>query len=291
MDLLAVAQNFMNIVDSGGLTAASHRFDVPVSVLSKQLNWLEKKAGKQLIHRTTRRITITEAGKVFYEEARKLIDAKQNAFAALADIDPEPHGKIRLAIPNSLYRTRMLNVITEFLISYPKVKIETINANLPYMLLENQADIVFSSYELEESDIIRVPLKNFCLGVYASPEYLKRHGAPKTLEELVRHNCLIGLQHRPVGSWVFAHGKSIKVCGNFSSDSTSILIRVAVNGLGLLYATESVVRLEVAAGLLRKVELDVTPYKMQTYLYHRWVEKTSIIKLLVEYIQQHFTQD
>ena len=216
MDLLVVAQNFINIIDSEGLSTASRRFDIPVSVLSKQLNWLEKKAGKKLIQRTTRRITITEAGLVFYEEAKKLIEAKQNVFAALANIDPEPHGKIRFAIPNSLYRTPMLNVITDFLMKYPKVKIQTINANLPHLLLDNKADIVMSGDDADESDIVCVPLKKFCVAVYASPQYLAAHGTPKTLEDLAAHNCLIGLHIRPVGIWRFGEGRSVKVCGNFS---------------------------------------------------------------------------
>ena len=76
-----------------------------------------------------------------------------------------------------------------------------------------------------------------------------------------------------------------------SPDSSSILVRVAVNGLGLLYASEAIIRTEVATGLLTKVDLDVMPIKIQNYLYHRWVEKTSVIKLLVDYIQEHFVKD
>lgn len=288
MDLITCAENYIKIVDCGGLTPVMHQTNIPVSVLSKQLTWLEQYAGATLIQRSTRRMQVTEAGLVFYEEMKKVLAAKENAISAIRGLDEEPHGVIRFGGAGAIFRTVYLDYIQAFLTQHPKIKIKFVNTLSPFSVLDDEVDVIISKYQIHENNLICHWLSECDTHVYASPGYLKKHGTPKTILELPGHNCLCNTEIKPCGFWRFANGQTVKVHGNFGCSNSGILVRAAVKGLGLVYVSDRIVCQETEAHLLKKLKLDVEGHTISTYLYHLWCEPTSPIRVFADFMLKQF---
>jgi len=244
-------REFVAVVKHGSFTAAADALNVSTSFVSREVKRLEERLYARLLHRTTRKSTLTDIGQTYYArglEIRNLLDALE---ADMADMQEQIKGLIRITAPG-LYADRYVApALAEFTVKYPEVTID-LDTNM------NVVDIVADGYDLavrmsalEDSSLIARKVAPRRLMVCASPGYLIRHGRPETPEDLRSHNCL----SFPHMAWRFQYPdgvRTIKVNGGWCSDNGRALVAAAERGIGLIRMTDYYM-----AGQLKRGELDV----------------------------------
>ncbi len=196
---------FAVVVNTCSFTKAADKLKLPKSTVSRKVSQLEKRVGVRLINRTTRNLKPTETGKLYYAQCMKMLEQAEEADRIVSNMQSEPSGLLRISTPLSFGTPFFIKVIKRFLEKYPKVNIEIIADDKQIDLLENEVDIAFRIGPLSDSSLIARNLGTARLALCASPDYIARHGEPKSIQDLEKHTCIT----HPVSPWVFqtASGK------------------------------------------------------------------------------------
>ncbi|MBS0881998.1 LysR family transcriptional regulator [Pantoea sp. JGM49] len=288
MDRVKAASVFNRICELGSLSAAARALDISRPMVSRYLDEMEKWAGARLLHRSSRRLTITPAGEKVLEKTRML--------ARLADEitgqgEPgEPQGTLRVACAHSTATHILGPMIPAFLARYPLLRIELEINNQPVSLVGERIDVAVRITENPEPGAIARRLGECASVVCASPDYLRKHGNPETPQDLSQHNCLH--YSRFAGqSWQFndANGDALStaVSGNFSAGISSVLCDAAIAGCGLAMVPEMEARAGIANGQLQCVLPDFTPKTLGIYgLYMSRERQPAALRLFLDAVQQ-----
>jgi len=288
MDRVTAASVFNRICELGSLSAAARALDISRPMVSRYLDEMEKWAGARLLHRSSRRLTITPAGEKVLEKTRML--------ARLADEitgqgEPgEPQGTLRVACAHSTATHILGPMIPAFLARYPLLRIELEINNQPVSLVGERIDVAVRITENPEPGAIARRLGECASVVCASPDYLRKHGNPETPQDLSQHNCLH--YSRFAGqSWQFndANGDALStaVSGNFSAGISSVLCDAAIAGCGLAMVPEMEARAGIANGQLQCVLPDFTPKTLGIYgLYMSRERQPAALRLFLDAVQQ-----
>ncbi|MXP57796.1 LysR family transcriptional regulator [Pantoea sp. Taur] len=288
MDRVTAASVFNRICELGSLSAAARALDISRPMVSRYLDEMEKWAGARLLHRSSRRLTITPAGEKVLEKTRML--------ARLADEitgqgEPgEPQGTLRVACAHSTATHILGPMIPAFLARYPLLRIELEINNQPVSLVGERIDVAVRITDNPEPGAIARRLGECASVVCASPDYLRKHGNPETPQDLSQHNCLH--YSRFAGqSWQFndANGDALStaVSGNFSAGISSVLCDAAIAGCGLAMVPEMEARAGIANGQLQCVLPDFTPKTLGIYgLYMSRERQPAALRLFLDAVQQ-----
>lgn len=190
---------FAIVVNTGSFTKAADKLKLPKSTVSRKVSQLEKRVGVRLINRTTRNLKPTETGKLYYSQCLKMLEQAEEADRIVSNMQSEPSGLLRISTPLSFGTPFFIKVIKRFLEKYPKVNIEIIADNKQVDLLEHEVDIAFRVGPLSDSSLIARNIGTARLSLCATPEYLAKHGEPKSIQDLEKHTCI----SHPVSPWVF----------------------------------------------------------------------------------------
>ncbi len=224
---------FVAVVESGSFTSAARRLSVSVAQVSRQISALEGRLACQLLYRTTRKISITEAGNLYYQDCRHLIDTLEQAENSLADLQTSPKGKLKVTAPLAFGEETIMPLINSFLKQHPLLQIEVVLSNRKLNLIDEGVDIAVRLGPLDNLDMRARQLAQRQSFTCASPDYLKQHGTPYSLNELKHHNCLLGtLEH-----WRFQENgreQIIQVSGNLRCNSGRSLLDAALKGIGIV---------------------------------------------------------
>jgi len=245
---------FTQLVESGSFTTAAKRLGLSKASISRELAALETRLGAQLLVRTTRRMSLTELGQVFYERCRRVVEEAEDAERSIHQLQAEPHGSLRLAVPMSFGVMEIAPRIPRFLERHPALKIE-IEAT------DRVVDLVYERIDLgirirrprESSYVIRrlCPIRGL---LCATPDYLARHGVPLTPPEVADHACLT---YRGASeTWRFRTGEEIEVSGRLTFDNGEALRVAALAGLGLVTLPTYLCGDDIRTGRLVPVLLD-----------------------------------
>lgn len=288
MDRVTAASVFNRICELGSLSAAARALDISRPMVSRYLDEMEKWAGARLLHRSSRRLTITPAGEKVLEKTRML--------ARLADEitgqgEPgEPQGTLRVACAHSTATHILGPMIPAFLARYPLLRIELEINNQPVSLVGERIDVAVRITDNPEPGAIARRLGECASVVCASHDYLRKHGNPETPQDLSQHNCLH--YSRFAGqSWQFndANGDALStaVSGNFSAGISSVLCDAAIAGCGLAMVPEMEARAGIANGQLQCVLPDFTPKTLGIYgLYMSRERQPAALRLFLDAVQQ-----
>lgn len=288
MDRVTAASVFNRICELGSLSAAARALDISRPMVSRYLDEMEKWAGARLLHRSSRRLTITPAGEKVLEKTRML--------ARLADEitgqgEPgEPQGTLRVACAHSTATHILGPMIPAFLARYPLLRIELEINNQPVSLVGERIDVAVRITDNPEPGAIARRLGECVSVVCAAPDYLRKHGIPETPQDLSQHNCLH--YSRFAGqSWQFndANGDALTtaVSGNFSAGISSVLCDAAIAGCGLAMVPEMEARAGIANGQLQCVLPDFTPKTLSIYgLYMSRERQPAALRLFLDAVQQ-----
>lgn len=255
MDKLKAMQTVVSIADHGSLTAAAAALRSSLPAVVRTLAALESHLGARLFNRTTRSLSLTEAGRGYIDQCRALLAAIGEAEAALHSSATEPAGLLTITAPVQFGQLHVAPAVTRFVQRYEKVRINLILLDRIVNLVEEKIDIGIRIGDLEESSLIAQPLGRVSRVVVASPEYLSRHGEPQHPKELLQANC-IRFSGSSEPGWRFQEdGRqfSVPVSGNLEFNQVTPAVEACVAGLGFGMFISYQVKAQIAEERLRVV--------------------------------------
>lgn len=258
---------FVQVVDSGSFTAAAERLGISKSVVSKYVTRLESHLGARLLNRTTRRLSQTEVGRVFYERSRKGLADIEDAQSEVSRMQSEPRGTLRLNAPMSFGILHVAPALPEFLKLYPDIIVDANFDDRKVDVIEEGFDISIRISELPDSSLVAKRLGPCRHAIVAAPEYIERYGTPRTPEELGEHNIISYRYQESSLAWHFQapdnKSTAVNVSGSLKMNNSLALRAALLEGAGIARTPTFVVGKDIREGnlisLLRDYEiLDVT---------------------------------
>ncbi len=262
MDQLGAMRTFVEIVDQGSLSAAARYRQVSLPVVVRSLAALEQRLGVRLLNRTTRRISLTEAGAEFYQSCKHIDEAVAEAERAVSGQRHTPSGTLTLTAPMLFGRLHVEPLIGTFLARFPELSIELTLSDRSVDLIEDKVDVAVRIGHLPDSGLAAAPLAQTQRVLVASPAYLRKSGTPRTPEDLRDHNCLRLHALTPGRNWQFSRGGrdiGVRVAGRFASNSGDAVIQTALEDGGIACVLCYQVTEHLAAGRLRLVLQEFAP--------------------------------
>lgn len=244
---------FAATVDAKSLTKGAAALAIPRATLSRRLARLEERLGARLLRRTTRSLTLTDAGEALYRHARLVLDALEQAEASVRRNDDDVRGNLRVSVP-PLTDASFFAMLCDFTTRYPRVRLQVNFATRRVDLLREGYDVALrASGDLAPGLVGRVLERTKLVGV-ASPDYLARRGVPRTRRDLRHHNCFTMFDQNdvPQTHWRTRSGPAV-VAGNLVANEMSLLRHAAVGGLGIAFVPRILVEAELADGTLTPV--------------------------------------
>lgn len=262
MDRLASMAAFVKAADLGSFAAAAAVLRLSPQMVAKHVAHLEARLGAALIHRTTRRQSLTDVGRAFYERCKVVLAEVEAADKLALDMRARPAGILRVNAPITFGEAPLTPMITRYLADNPEVKIDLTLTDRYVDALEEGFDVVIRIGGGEiPAGLIAAPLRPFRLIVAAAPSYLARRGTPLTAAALEAHDCLGYGTWAPSQPcrWVFRHGGetvSVNANGQLRSTNWQALLRAAVDGDGIVLGPDGILNEEIAAGRLVRLLAD-----------------------------------
>lgn len=253
MELLNDMALFVEVASTLSFRRAADATGVPNSTLSRRISALEKAIGLRLLHRTTRKVELTEAGQIYYERCRRIVDEARLAHEQLGELLAQPSGVLRASLPVDFATIYMAPLIAEFARRYPGITFDFDLTPRRVDLVSEPFDVAIRMGELTDSNLIARLLARLSVGVYASPRYLAVSGEPAHAADLAQHECL---GFPKTGKWVLHRGAEaaeVDVGGRFLINSVGMLRRLATLDLGVILLPEEIAADDVAAGRLRRI--------------------------------------
>jgi DNA-binding transcriptional LysR family regulator len=256
MDKLAAMRVFVKIAEAGSLSAAGRQRGLPLNSVSRQLIALEEMLGTTLVERTTRHLSLTEAGRLYHERAKEILAEVAEAELGLTAQTGVASGRLHVSSPSLLGRMRLSPTLPIFLAEQTQVSIDLMLVDRPIRIAEEGIDVALQVGPLEDSGLIARKLDDIQLVVCAAPDYLRRRGEPATPDDLIEQDCL-GFGDVPgVAEWSFQDGaerKAIRISTRLWANDLDALVRAALAGAGLVRVPSWQVAHLLADGRLRIV--------------------------------------
>lgn len=238
MENLAAMAIFARVVEAGSFTGAARRLGMSKSAVSKQLSGLEEVLGVRLLNRTTRKLSLSQAGLVFHEHCARMLTEAQAALEAVQSLQSEPRGLLRVNAPMSFGIIHLAPAIPDFLARHPGLRVDMDLSDRYVDLVSEGFDLAIRIGRLEDSSLIARRIAPARRVVCGAPAYFARHGLPREPADLARHNCLLYAYLRSHDEWRFRHRDdgeeiAVRVDGNFRANNGDALVGACLRGLGL----------------------------------------------------------
>ncbi|AQR65602.1 LysR family transcriptional regulator [Aquaspirillum sp. LM1] len=280
---------FVTVVEQHSFTAAARKLGMSVAQVSRQVSALEARLATRLLYRTTRTVSVTEAGQQYYQHCRPLLDGLHAAEQALSHTQARPIGHLRLTAPVYYGETVIAPILLRYLRDYPEVSAELNLDNRKVDLVAENFDLGIRLGPMDASSLMLRQLAPRVHHVCASPAYLARYGTPHTLADLRQHACLVGM----VEVWRFQDGqqqRDISVSGPLRCSSGVALRTAALQGMGLVQLPDYYLADALASGALVSV---LERYTLCDAVWATWPRSRFTppkVTMLVEYVQAALTR-
>jgi DNA-binding transcriptional LysR family regulator len=279
---------FVSVVDSGSISAAAEHLTQTASGVSRALSRLEEKLDVTLLRRTTRRLELTEEGRLFLSRARKILDAVEDAEEQMKVCRQKPAGRLRVNAAAPFMLHAVVPLVAGFRAQYPEIQLELHSSDQIIDLLEQHTDVAIRIGPLRDSTLHARPLGSSRLRVLASPSYLKAHGTPKNVEELSRHSLLGFTQPDSLNQWPLRHalGDSWSINPSLSASSGETLRQLALAGAGIVCLADFMTTADRASGeLLQLLQRDTVEVRQPIHaVYYRNTALASRISCFLDYL-------
>ena len=250
---------FVKVVESGSFIAAARSLRLPKTTVSRRVQDLETRLGAQLLHRTTRKLGLTEAGSVYYEHSQRIARSLDDAESAVGQLQGGPRGWLRVTAPHSFGVHWIAPLVGVFRTRYPEVRVEMVLTNEPLDLIDQEIDVAVRFGKLADSNLVARRLAEFRTQVYASPLYLEQHGEPLHPDDLVHHRTLSLNKFSRNGAgfvWTLSDGRrsaEYRIEPVMVANDPAALGAALMSGEGLMLASDVMVRRYVEQGSVRRV--------------------------------------
>lgn len=298
MDELQTSQALLQVIESGSFSAASEKLNLSVTTVARQVSSLEDRLGVKLLHRSTRALSLTEAGVLYAERIRDLMREFDAIKREVSSFQKDVKGILRVHLRHSVGTQVIVPAISEFLAANPQLKVEITLSDSFADLVTQKIDVAVWLGKLEDSNLIAQKLSPGKRVVCCSPGYVKEHGLPTSPEEISNHNCIVYRAKSYDNVWrLKTEDKlfNVNVSGNLQSDSSAVLFIGAMNGVGLAMLQEAMVHKAIAAGDLINVfpeyEVSSTDSEVALYAVYSGRKKTSPkTKAFVDFLVRLFRE-
>lgn len=241
---------FAAVADTGSFTEAAKRLHISVAQVSRNINALEQRLGIKLLYRSTRKVQLTEEGRLYLQHCQHLVNSLAEADHSITHLKATPRGQLKMTAPVYYGEQHLAPLLSEFLLAYPEVELDLQLTNNKLDLIQGGYDIAIRLGQLESSSLIAKRLGKRTQHIVAAPNYLQQFGTPQQLTELNHHQCLLGSvegwrllgeQHKPI---------LVKPKGRVRCNSGPMLLNAALAGLGLAQLPDYYVRGALNQGAL-----------------------------------------
>ncbi|ENN6617863.1 LysR family transcriptional regulator [Vibrio parahaemolyticus] len=284
---------FSQVIELGSFSKVAEANNLTNSVVSKRMARLEEEIGAQLLYRTTRKLTLTEAGKVLLHSAKNVKQATQEAMDAVAGFGENVSGHIKMSVPTISGDLILADAVAEFCNLHPGLTVDMSLDNRFVDLVADGCDLVIRTGYLEDSSLIARHILDSQWVVCASPSYIAKNGKPIEPIDLTLHNCLqYAYQTTGASEWEFKSDEGnyiVRVSGSFSTDNATALRKAALGGHGIAYVPRCLVYHDIRNGQLVDIFPELVGKKLGIYAVYPFTRQPpNKVKLLIEHIRERY---
>ncbi|MCA1456502.1 LysR family transcriptional regulator [Bradyrhizobium sp. BRP22] len=236
MDRLEAMSVIIAVTETGSISAASRRLKSPVATVSRKVAELESRLKAQLFHRTSRRMTLTDAGRSYIEACKRIIEQVDDAEREVSGEYRVPRGELAVTAPWGLGHTHLLPLAVEFLEAYPEISLRLAFTDRVINTVEESIDVAIRIGVLPDSSMIATRIGSIRVVVCGSPSYLKARGRPKQLSDLDKHDCITIDDHAMPSVWRFVRGRRARIApirSRLCVNTSEAAVLAAIEGAGL----------------------------------------------------------
>ncbi|NLS01670.1 LysR family transcriptional regulator [Rhizobium sp. P38BS-XIX] len=294
MDRLTSLTVFGRVVECGGFSAAARRLNMSVTMVGNHVQSLEDRLGVRLLNRTTRKVSLTETGKYYYERSAQILADLDEADRTAGALSTMPRGTLKIYTASAIVRF-LLPVINEFMTLYPAISLDFSAGERSIDMVEEGYDLMIRTLPAQESTLISRKLTPWRHMLVCTPEYRDSHEMPKVPADLAAHNCL-QYAYFPFGDeWRFedAEGRQegVKVSGNVMTNSAETLRYLVENGRGIFLAPSFIVFEDVAAGRLVRMMPDYQAVEFTiSAIYPNRSHLPTKVRLFIDLLAERFAE-
>ncbi|BBS10602.1 LysR family transcriptional regulator [Klebsiella aerogenes] len=272
MDKLRGMETFVAVVECGSFTGAAARLEMSAVMVGKYIALLEGQLGTRLLERNTRRQSLTDAGRVYFDEARRVLEQVANAERSVERLRLAPAGTLRVSAPVSFGASIIAPLTASFLQAWPEVRVELDLTNRMVDLVDEGIDLAIRIGDIQRTDLVAKYLAPYRMAICAAPDYLARHGTPQTPSDLAGHQCLSHTVWTARNEWRLpgaAEEVRWKRDAVLRCNDGYALRMAAVAGAGLLLQPEVLLAEDLANGRLVRILQNYTPEPRPIHLLWR----------------------
>lgn len=287
MKLLNDMALFVEVIQANSFRGAAEALGMPNSTVSRRIAELERRIGLRLLNRTTRRIELTEGGRLYYERCRRIVDEARLAHEEISELVDNPSGLLRLSMPIDFAVVYLAPLLADFAERYPHIQFDLDLTPKRLDLISAPVDLVIRIGALPDSQLIARPLGNLQRSLFASPSYLKRHGIPDSPTALIQHQCLRMLD----APWVLQSGEqqvSLAVQGRYLLNNVGMLRRLTLLGQGIAMLVDEMIAADLASGRLQRVLPHWQAQPLPVYAITETRLVPAKVRVLLDFLTQQF---
>jgi len=284
---------FVAVVENSGFAAAARKLGVSKSAVSKRITQLEARLGAQLLHRSTRKLSLTEAGERYFAHAIEALSAAREAEDAVFELQRDPKGRLKINVPMSFGRLHVAPLIADILQHHPKIEIDMIMDDRIVDLVEGGFDMAIRTGTLPDSVLVArklAPCRNI---LCAAPSYLGRQGIPSEPSDLTNHNCLHYAYFSDFHEWTFRGAQEpikVRTNGSYQVNNGEALLEAVIDGLGVGRFPTFIAGPHIATGrLVRLLKSYRMPEQTIYAIFPERRHRPLKVRVLVDYLAQRFS--
>ena len=282
-------KEFVYVAEQESFTQASKLLAISTAQVSRQISALEKRLDVKLFYRTTRKVSLTEEGTVFYQHCRSVLDGLEAAERAVTNLQTKPQGKIKISMPTTYGEQQILPLLNDFVLKYGNVEVDAHLTNRQVDLIEEGYDLAIRLGRLSDSTMMARKLSKRSSFICASPAYLDKYGTPHSISELNKHICLVGT----LDYWRFkvsGKEKRVRITGKLRYNSGFGLLDATLKGIGIVQLPNYYVQHHLENGeLIHLLENFQVPDEGVWAVYPQNRHLSPKIKILVDYLHNKLT--
>ena len=294
MDTLIGMRTYAAVVATGSFTAAADRLGISKALTSKYVGQLEDRLGVRLLNRTTRKLSVTEVGQVYYQRCGQLLEDFEELEAAIKDQQSAPQGNLVVAAPTTFGENQLTQAVADYLDEQPGVSVELVLADRFVNIVDEGFDLAVRIGKLPDSNLIARKLAPVRVVACASPDYLSRHGTPSHPNELESHVCVIDTNIPPPGHWPFeeeGQSFSVKVTGRFRANSAFSVRNTILADHGIGLCPNYIVDKDIREGRLKILLQEYEAFEFGIYaVYPHNRHLAAKVRTFINFLIQRFNK-
>lgn len=294
MDRITAAEVFITIVDRGSMIAAAETLEMSRAMVTRYLAQMEQWAGARLLHRTTRKLSLTDAGERTLERCRQMLALAGEIDLVEGEQSDELRGLLRITCSQSLGQTALVGAVAQYLKRHPQVAVDLQMNNRTVNLVEERIDLALRITNELDPNLIARPLSSCASVVCASPAYLAAYGTPRHPQDLALHNCLT-YSYFGKSLWHFDHQgvkSAVAVSGNLSANESVVLMAGTAQGAGISMQPYYSAAPLLASGDLIELMPEYRPQSMGIYgIYTSRRQMPATLRTMLDFLVEWFARD